>query len=476
MSELSTPKTDVPKEFVEHSALERIVVKGLGYVPGMRELAGSRRMLTVLRGSTWSMVGYAGTQILRFAATLVLARKLLSPQAFGLVALVNVFLGGLDMLSDLGLGMDVVQHPRGDEPAFLNTAFLIQAGRGAVIWFIATALAYPFAYFYHQPAVCWLAMVGALSVAVRGVASGSIWLMTRHVQLNKLTTLNLVSELAGFLVSVAWALVSPTAWALVAGRVAGSVVFTAGSHLVAKNRVSLLWDRSAARDIFIFGTGIFLSTATYFLGGESERLVIGKFITMAELGCFSLALTLSSAPSRAIMQLVGQVFFPVMAKSVRKDRDAAVGHFKSARYMFLALGIAISVAFIAYGHRLVTILLPPKYEMTAWMLQFMGFRAGQEIFAAPSSSLILACGDSKYAAAANTSRLVLMFSGVWFAFAKFGIHQAIAVLAFVPLIVYPIVMWGVARHLRRALWVELASFALFIAASGIAFIVPWPWA
>jgi len=412
MSELSTPKIAAPKEFVEHSVLERWVVKGLAYIPGMRELAGSRRMLTILRGSTWTMAGYAATQLLRFAATLVLARKLLSPQAFGLVALVNVFLGGLDMLSDLGLGMDVVQHPRGDEPAFVNTAFLIQAGRGAVIWVIATALAYPFAYFYHQPAVCWLAMVSVLSVAVRGVASGSIWLLTRHVQIGKLTALNLSSEVVGFLISVAWAVASPTPWAIVAGRVAAAVVYTVGSHLIAKNRVSLLWDRSAARDILIFGTGIFFSTATYFLGGESERLVIGKFISMAELGCFSLALTLSAAPSRVIQQVVGQVFFPVMAKSIRKDRDAAAGHFRSARYVFLTLGTLLSMGFIAYGHRLVVILLPPKYEMTAWMLQFMGFRAGLEIFAAPSSSLILACGDSKYAAAMNTSRLVRMFSGV----------------------------------------------------------------
>jgi O-antigen/teichoic acid export membrane protein len=249
-----------------------------------------------------------------------------------------------------------------------------------------------------------------------------------------------------------------------------------GSHLVAENRISFLWDRSAARDIFIFGTGIFLSTATYFLGGESERLVIGKFISMAELGCFSLALTLSTAPSRAIQQVVGQVFFPVMARSVRKDRDAAAGHFRSARYVFLALGIVLSMGFIAYSHRIVGILLPPKYAMTAWMLQFMGFRAGLEIFAAPSSSLILACGDSKYAAIMNTSRLVLMVGGVWFAFAKFGIYQAIVVLAFVPLIVYPIVIFGVTRHLRRTLWVELVCFALFIAASAIAAMLPWPWA
>ena len=106
-------------------------------------------------------------QVLRLVSTLTLARMLV-PQAFGLVALVNVFLSGLEMLSDLGIGMDVVQHPRGDDPKFINTAFLIQAIRAVGLWVIATALAYPFARFYHQPAVLTLLMVGS----VLGIAQG----------------------------------------------------------------------------------------------------------------------------------------------------------------------------------------------------------------------------------------------------------------------------------------------------------------
>jgi len=151
---------------------------------------------------------------------------LLGPQAFGLIALVNVFLSGLDMLSDLGIGMDVIQHRRGDDPRFINTAFTIQASRGLFLWIIATALAYPFASFYNQPEVRWLAIVGAFSVAVRGVASSSVWLMTRHLQIRKLTVLSVSSEVAGLVVSLTWAYISPTAWALVAGRVGASVAYT----------------------------------------------------------------------------------------------------------------------------------------------------------------------------------------------------------------------------------------------------------
>jgi O-antigen/teichoic acid export membrane protein len=379
------------------------------------------------------------------------------------------------MLSDLGIGMDVVQHRRGDDPVFVNTAFLIQVGRGAVVWAIATTLAYPFAYFYGQPEVYSLAIVGAFSVAVRGMASGSVWLMTRHVQLGKLTALNVSSELAGFLVSVTWAFISPDAWALIAGRLGAAIAFTVGSHVVAQPRVSLRWDGKAARDIFLFGTGIFVSTATYFLGGEAERLVIGKFISIEELGCFSLALTLSAAPARAIQQVVGQVFFPIMARNLRQDRDRATEYFRSAKWVFLAIGVVLGMGFIAYSHRLVMALLPSNYEMTGWMLQLLGFRAGAEVFAAPTSSLILASGHARYAAVGNAARLVLMVTGVWLALSEFGIHQAVAVLAIVPVITYASLIYGVARLFRQTLLLELVTFGLFVAAMSIAAILPWPW-
>lgn len=435
----------------------------------------TERIQLAIHGSVWTLAGYGISQVLRLVTQIVLAHLLIGPSAFGLVALVTVFLSGLEMLSDLGIGLDVVQHPRGDDPRFINTAFLIQAIRGTILFVIAAALAYPFANFYHQPAARLLIVVAAISILVRGFSSSSLWTMLRHLELKKLTLLTIGSEVFGLAVSLGWIYISPTAWALVMGRVASAVALAIASHRVSTNRVTLDWDSVAAKSIFFFGTGIFLSTATYFFGGEAERLVIGKFISVAELGCFSLAVTLSAAPSRAIQQVVGQVFFPLMATGLRDDREKAARHYRSARWAFLAISILLGVGFIAYSHRLVVLLLPPKYLMASWMLQLLGFRAAQEVFSAPTSNLILACGDSRYSAAANTVRLVLMVTGIWIAFEKFGIREGIAVLAFVPYIAYFVLLPGVTRHLRKVLWTEIAGLVIFSAAMAVAALLPWPW-
>lgn len=449
------------------SALERNAIAIMARIPGLRGLAPSNRVMKALRGGTWTMAGYGASQVLRLASTLTLARMLV-PQAFGLVALVNVFLSGLEMLSDLGIGMDVVQHPRGDDPRFINTAFLIQAGRGFVLWGIATALAYPFARFYHQPAVLTLLIVGSLSVLLRGFISGSIWGLTRHVELGKYNLLNTGSDFFGLVVSVVWAIVSPTAWALVVGRVASTVLLLVASHAIAKHRVSLDWDPVAAKDIFAFGAGIFLSTATYFLGGEAERLIVGKFVTLVELGCFSLALSISAAAAKGLQQIIVQVFFPMMSDSLRENREAAMRHFEKARHLLLLISSCVAVGFIVASHAFVALVLGPKYAMAGWMLQLLGVRGALELFMSATASMLFALGTSRYAAIGNVAKLIFLAIGLSIAFGWFGFREALWVLTLAPLANYLPLMFGLRRHSRVAFRVELASFGWFAATTAAA--------
>jgi Polysaccharide biosynthesis protein len=67
------------------------------------------------------------------------------------MAIVNTFIVGLAMFSDIGIGQNVIRHERGDDPDFLNTIWTIQVVRGLILAVIATLAAVPIARFYHQP-------------------------------------------------------------------------------------------------------------------------------------------------------------------------------------------------------------------------------------------------------------------------------------------------------------------------------------
>jgi O-antigen/teichoic acid export membrane protein len=474
MSDLASlelePEVSTGKQW---SCAERLLLQALRRIPGMGRTAASDRVLAAFRGSTWTMVGYGTSQLLRLASTVILARRLLGPQAFGLVALVNVFLSGLSLLSDLGVGTDVIQHRRGDEPEFINTAFLIQAGRGTLLWVIAAALAYPFAHFYHQPEIRTLALVASVSVLVQGFASGSVWKLTRNLQLGRITLLRIGAEVTGLLASILWAAASPTAWALVIGRVAAESFFTIGTHVIDHERVSLRWDPVAAKDIMAFGAGMFASSATYFLAGESERLVVGKFVSLVVLGCFSLALSITTAATAGVQRILQQVFYPIIAASARADQDLAGRQFRKARFMLLLTCACMAVVFIGGGKWIVSVLLGPQYVMAGWILQLLGFRAAVELFTAAATHMLFALGTSKYAAAGNLAKLAFLAIGLTIAFSKFGFREAIWVLAVAPIFAYAPLLYGIRKHFKVAFWTEISTFATLIGSAGLTALLLW---
>src|SRR4051794_31786373 len=109
-------------------------------------------------GSLWTIAGYGTSQVLRFGSNLVLA-KLLFPQAFGLMAIVNGVMQGLVMLSDVGIGQSIIRHNRRDDPEFYNTAWTLQVIRGMLLAIMGVALAWPIGQFYNPFLTQFIAVV-----------------------------------------------------------------------------------------------------------------------------------------------------------------------------------------------------------------------------------------------------------------------------------------------------------------------------
>src|SRR5207302_5912193 len=109
----------------------------------------------------------------------------------------NVFMQGLAMFSDVGIGPSIVQHELGDDERYLNTAWTIQALRGLCLFAVATAAALPVARFYGQPELASLIPVVSLGSILAGFNSTKLFTATRQIALGRLTAVDLISQAAG---------------------------------------------------------------------------------------------------------------------------------------------------------------------------------------------------------------------------------------------------------------------------------------
>ena len=151
-----------------------------------------------LQGSVWTLFGYGGAQVLRLGSNLVLAH-LLFPSAFGVMALVTVFMQGLQMFSEVGIGPSIIQNSKGDDREFLDTAWTIQILRGFALWIFSCLLSWPASVFFgtNDPSgadLLYILPVIGFSSVLGGFNSTAVFSLNRHLRIASITWLELIPQ------------------------------------------------------------------------------------------------------------------------------------------------------------------------------------------------------------------------------------------------------------------------------------------
>lgn len=361
-----------------------------------------------MRGSAWTVIGFGSGQILRLGANLILTR-LLAPDAFGLMVLINVFLQCLTMLSDLGIDSAIIQNKHGDDPDFLCTAWTIGVIRGFLLWLAACAIAWPAAIFYDEPQLAWMIPVTGLVVLISGFQTTAIAQHGRHMKLERLTALQLTAQAinAFVIVFLAWRLRS--VWALVVAGVLGAVVQTSLAHHMLngiKHRISI--NRKYVAEIVRFGKWLFLATAMGYLAAQaSDKLALGKLVNKNTLGIYSMAFMLAQLPSSIVTMLTGRILYPALSESSRQDDSQFADNLYRARATVWRFLLLMTAGLAFFGPLIFTTLWDPRYHAAGWMLQLM---LASVWFTGLNSSLnaaLLAKGDSFASAIQNTLLLIV---------------------------------------------------------------------
>lgn len=155
----------------------------------------------VINSSIWVFGGQIGGQVLRLASNLIMTR-LLVPEMFGVMAMANTVIVGLQLCSYFGIQHNIIQSNRGDERVFLDTAWVLQILRGMVIWLMALGLALtlylankydllPAGSAYADTSLPLIIAVLAFAPLISGFESTKLAVASRHMLVAKLTIIDI---------------------------------------------------------------------------------------------------------------------------------------------------------------------------------------------------------------------------------------------------------------------------------------------
>jgi O-antigen/teichoic acid export membrane protein len=323
----------------------------------------------VFQAGAWTAAGYGASQLLRFGSNLIMTR-LLFPEAFGLMAIVQSVLIGVTMLSDMAASQSVIRSRSGANPTFLNTAWTIQILQGTLVSLVLLIGAGPIAAHFGQPMLADLLRVAALIALTAAFNSSKIAIAQRNVEVKRLTAIDIGSLALSLVASILLAWHDPTPFALVQGNLIGAIAKLAASHLLLHGpRNRLAWDRGVARSVLSFGSKVMLSSIVTFMAGEGSRLLSANLVSVKLLALMGLASTLNLIAWRAIQQLSGRVLFPAYAEVLREDPGRLSRVLERTRLVQIVPALCVSVAFAFLGPFIVGVLYDQRYADTGLILQ-----------------------------------------------------------------------------------------------------------
>lgn len=397
----------------------------------------SLKQLTI-RGATWTIIGHGSNQVLRLGGNLILTR-LLFPEAFGLMALVQSFMIGLEMFSDVGIFPSIIQNKCGDDPAFLNTAWTIQVFRGFMLWICACLIAWPAAQFFREPMLVQLLPVVGITSFIAGLNSTKMPTANRKLQLGRLTAVELGSYVLGLVMMIFLAWVYKSVWALVGGGIIGALTKLLLSHTVLEGSPNRFhWDQEAFRELNRFGRWIFISTVMGFLASQGDRLVLARLLDVRFLGIYTVALTLSMVVQQVVQDLSSKVLFASYSELIRERPERLYPVLRKNRIILAALGTAVSLFLVLFGETLINFLYDNRYVQAGWMLKVLAVGMVVRPLNLTYGDVLMARGKSSVIAGLIATKILLQFSAMFIGAHLGGPSGIILGIAAIDWLMYPI--------------------------------------
>lgn len=320
-----------------------------------------------LRGGTLTV----GVQLARTAvdvtAGLVVAR-LLTPADYGLVAMVLPITGLIALFKDLGFAAATVQRDH-ITPAQVSLVFWINLAVALLLVLVGVAASPLVGRFYGDPRTIWIMIALSATFLPGGLATQHQALLTRQMKFGALAGIDFLTTLVRAALGITAAALGLSYWSLVVMHAGGLLFNTAALWTVEPWRPSRPARADGMGEILRFGGALTGSRLCLFVGGNADKLLIGRLLGAEALGLYTRAFQLLLLPVEQLYTPASSVLLSTLSRLAGQP-----GRFRHAvrqigELMLMAI-TPVAAILLVLAPETVAVLLGP-----AWLGAVPVFRA-----------------------------------------------------------------------------------------------------
>ncbi len=452
----ASSQSNFPRQSVYSSGGQALDSFGGG---GTEELKGR-----TIRGGAVTVL----SQFLRFGittlSTVVLAR-LLTPQDYGLVAMVTAVIGFMRVFTDAGLSTATVQRSAITRE-LISTVFWINTGLGGGMTLLALASAPLMVWLYGDPRILWITFALATTFLLDALVAQHQALLRRRMRFVALAVVDVLSLAAGLTVGISMAIKGFGYWALVWMQISSAVATALVIWMVEPWVPGLPSRGSGARSMVRFGAFLTGSNLLTYLFRNVDNILIGWRWGASPLGLYQKAYSLLMLPLNQVNAPISNVAISALSR-VQNDGPSQRRYFIRGYTIATSITMPIVLASTIFSEDIIGFLLGEQWQPSVAIFRLLAPAALAGALLNPFGWLFVSTGraDRQMRAGVVWTASILIAFVLGLQFGPQGVavgYSLMAVLLAIPICAYAIkgtavTMGNVVEALR------MPSIALLIA-------------
>jgi PST family polysaccharide transporter len=300
----------------------------------------------IIKGVSWIGLLRFSTKAVGFLETIILA-KILIPSQFGAYSVALLSLGVLEVLTETGVNLVLMQEEKVDD--FISSAWVVSILRGVLISLILFITAPLIANFFHSPQSLILLHLIALAPLLRGFINPSVVKLQKDLLFGKDFRYRIIILVIDTITSITITYLTKNPVGIVIGLLTGIVIELVWSFFIIKPRPTLRIERTYVNVLFHRGKWATGSAIFDYLFYNADNIVVGRLLGTSALGIYQLGYSLAVIPVTEIGRVFLHVTAPVFVKIAGTPDRLRKAFWQTVTGVFL-LSVPVTLFFLFFPH------------------------------------------------------------------------------------------------------------------------------
>ena len=326
------------------------------------------KIQNVIRGIFWSGADRFSVQIVQFFISVILAR-LLTPQDFGLLAMMLVVINIIQVINEVGFGEALMQKLNRDELDF-STIFIFNIIFGVTLYGIIFLMAPLIAIFFEFAELTQLIRILGINVIITSVVVVPRTRLFILVDFKTQAKASFISIVFSGCIGVYCAYIGFGVMALLFQSLLFNGINTVLIWIFVKWHPKIQFSYNRFFTLYKYAYKLIFARLINSIFNEAYSLIIGKIYSPTELGFFNRAKSFEQLSSNNITNLVQRVSTPLLCEEQKNKERMGVVLLKFIQNTALVVYPLLCGMFVL-AEPLIVVLLTEKWIFSAWILKVL---------------------------------------------------------------------------------------------------------